>query len=303
MQSEFNLIKDKEIKWFSREYLGMLYAILSGLLYGFLGYFGMSIIRDDISVTNMLFWRFLISTLFIALLLIPKFNKLQDNPKELFKVFLYGIAFYSISSMIYFFASEYIGTGLAMVIFFCHPAIVLLINYLFYKTKITKIYYLAITLIFLGMCCLIDLHELKLDIFGIVLAILSAVLYAAYIVVSKRNTVSPLNSSFMVSLGCTVTCAVLSLMDNSLTVPKEMGVWLNILGIGILSTAVPILFLLLALKYIDSEKVAILSVLEPIFVVIFGILLLGETVSVLQLIGIITVLSAALLTMLSHRFK
>ena len=41
-----------------------------------------------------------------------------------------------------------------------------------------------------------------------------------------------------------------------------------------------------------------LSVLEPVFVVIFGILLLNESITNLKILGIITILSGALITIM-----
>lgn len=296
MNTEFELSTHNKPRRLSKEHIGTLYAIFSGLLYGLLGYFGISIIREDISIYNMLFWRFLISTLFIGILLLPYIKKLKDNPKELFKVFCFGFIFYGIGSLLYFFASLYIGTGLAMVIFFCHPAIVLCINAVFFKTKITKGYLASVCFIILGLCLLVDLHEFKLDSAGIGLAILSSLFYAIYIVLSKKYKIAPLSATFVVSLGSAVSAASLSILDSSLIIPSTFNSWINIFGIAIICTAIPILFLLLALKYIQSERVAILSVLEPICVVIFGILLLGETVTYTQIIGSIIVLTAALMT-------
>ncbi len=296
MNHDSELIKSNVNSRISNEHIGTLYAIFSGFLYGLLGYFGISIIQADISVYNMLFWRFLIATLFIGLLLIPYLKTFRETPKALFKVFCFGFMFYGIGSLLYFLASLYIGTGLAMVIFFCHPAFVLLINTLFFKTKITKSYIISIILIIIGLCFMVDLHELKLDILGIGLAIISSLFYAIYIVTSKKYKIAPLNGTFVVCLGSALSSCALALIDNSLIVPSSLYVWANIFGIAIICTAVPILFLLLALKHIHSEKVAILSVLEPICVMIFGILLLDESITYTQIIGSIIVLVAALRT-------
>lgn len=298
MKKNSDTLKEKQIPWLPKEHLGTLLAVCSGLLYGLLGYFGISIIQEDITVYNMLFWRFLVSTILIGILLIPWIKKWQDKPKDLFMTFFFGFIFYGIGSLIYFLSSLYIGTGLAMVIFFCHPAIVLFINYVFFKTKVTKIYYGSVALIMIGLTLLIDFHELKLDILGIGLAILSSIFYAIYIVASKRYKVSPLNSTFMVSLGSMISAGVLALIDSNLIIPHTTTAWLNIFGIGIICTAIPILLLLQALKYIPSEKVAILSVLEPICVVMAGIWLLDEKMNPLQMFGSIIVLSAALLTII-----
>ncbi len=279
----------------SKEHIGTLYAIFSGFLYGLLGYFGISIIKSDVSVYNMLFWRFLVAALFIALLLIPHIKTVKEKPLELFKAFCFGFIFYGIGSLLYFIASLYIGTGLAMVIFFCHPAFVLLINTVFFKTKITKAYILSIILILIGLCFMVDLHELKLDTLGIGLAIISSLFYAIYIVTSKKYKIAPLNAAFVICLGSALSAGILALIDNTFLIPNTLYIWANIFGIAIICTAVPILFLLLALNYIQAEKVAILSVLEPLCVMIFGILLLDESITCTQIIGSIIVLAAALM--------
>jgi len=296
MNPNSELIKTNINSRISREHVGALYAVFSGFLYGLLGYFGISIINSDISVYNMLFWRFLVATLFIGLLLTPTIRTFKEKPKKLFQVFCLGFILYGIGSLLYFFASLYIGTGLAMVIFFCHPALVLLLNTIFFKSQITKAYIASILMIIVGLCLMVDIHELKVDVLGIGLAIISSLFYAMYILTTKKYKTAPLNTSFVVCLGSTLCTGALAWIDNSLMVPSSLYVWANIFGIAIICTAVPILFLLLALKYIHAEKAAILSVLEPISVMLFGIFLLNESITYTQILGSIVVLSAALMT-------
>ena len=70
-----------------------------------------------------------------------------------------------------------------------------------------------------------------------------------------------------------------------------------------MATVIPILLMLYGLKYISSEKASILSVLEPVFVVIFGILLLGESLRFLSAVGIVLILAGALMTLFSHKIR
>lgn len=286
----------------SKEHRGSLYAIASGFLYGFVGYFGVSVIQASISVTNMLFWRFFISSLVIGMILIGQIKYAKSPPKDLLIAFGNGAFFYGLSTMLYFFACPYIGSGLAMVIFFTYPAIVMILNHFLYGQKIPTIYYYAISIIIIGMCLFIDTNEVKLDLVGITLSILSAFLYAAYMVSSKRiSTLPPNTSTLMVCLGCMATSLVFSLMNHSFSVPTTLPVWLNLLGISIISTTLPILLLLYSLNYISSEKASILSVLEPVFVLIFGVTLLGEPMKLLYVLGVIIVLTGALLTLFSQK--
>ena len=188
-----------------------------------------------------------------------------------------------------------------MVIFFTYPAMVMLLNHIFYGQRIPIIYYFSIVIIACGMPLFVDTNEVEFDVFGIILSILSALLYAGYLVSSKKiETFSPIISTLMVCLGCMFTSLLLSLGNHSLSIPTTLSVWLNLLGIGILCTAAPVLLLLYGLNYISAEKTAILSVLEPVFVLIFGVTLLGEPMKLRYLIGVMIVLSGALLTLLSQ---
>jgi drug/metabolite transporter (DMT)-like permease len=168
-------------------------------------------------------------------------------------------------------------------------------NIILYKAKITKSYYIAFALNIIGLLFMLNNKEFSFDIFGIIFAILSAISYAFYILASKKMEVSPLLSTLMVSIGCTITCFISALIHSSLKIPNELYVWMNLFGIAIICTAIPTLFLLKALKYISSERVSLLSVFQTLFVFILGVMLLGEQVNNLQIIGIVILLSGTLL--------
>lgn len=289
------------MKWLSKENRGVLYAISSGLCFGLLGYFGVTLMHANLSVYNMLFWRFVVGSIVVALLLLPHYKTVFKQPKELAKVLLYGISFYSITAILYFIACKYISTGLAMVTFFTYPVMVILINKLLYKSEIPKTYYGAVALILVGMLFLGGNEKVAFDFFGLFLGVASAVSYAFYLIVSKNSTVPPLVSTLMVSIGCMITCFLTAYIDGSFFVPNTFSLWMNIIALGTLCTALPILLLLKALQYITSEKASLLSVLEPVFVLIFGMILLEETVTSTQMVGVVIVLLGAVLTLFGKR--
>lgn len=285
------------MNFLSPENKGAIYAIASGLFFGLVGYFGMNMIHANLSIPNMLFWRFFIGSLTVGIVLLGTIKTINVSNKELLQVFLYGAVFYTPSTIIYFSASKLIGTGLAMVIFFTFPAMIMLINWILHKTPITKQYYLAMGLITLGMVLLVNIQEFTFDIMGMGLGILAALFYAFYAIESKKITMPPLLSTLLVSLGCMVACFFGALATHSFIIPTTLSMWINIIAMGIICTALPILFFLESLKYISTEKASILSVLEPIFVVLFGVVLLNESVTLLQLLGIIVILAGAMVTL------
>jgi drug/metabolite transporter (DMT)-like permease len=286
----------------SKEHIGSLYAISSGFLYGFVGYFGVSVVHASLSVTNMLFWRFFIASAIMTVIVIARIKHVHVSRKEACATFINGALLYGLSTMLYFFACPYIGTGLAMVIFFTYPAMVMLLNHFLYGQKIPPIYYAAITIIIIGMALFVDPHEITFDLLGITLSVTSAFLYAGYMVASKKvATFSPDLSTLIICLGCMTTSLILSLTSHTFSVPTTWSVWFDLFGIGVVATTVPILLLLYSLNYISSEKASILSVLEPVFVLIFGVTLLGEPMKLQYLFGAIIVLSGALLTLFNQQ--
>lgn len=100
----------------------------------------------------------------------------------------------------------------------------------------------------------------------------------------------------MVLIGCSIICLIVAYFEASFVKPAR-GNWLAIIFIAIICTALPILLLLKGLQYISSEKAAIVSVLEPVFVLLTGIILLGETVSIMQIFGTAILLSGAVITL------
>lgn len=283
---------------------GSLFAILSGFCYGLVGYFGINILHADIAITTMLFWRFMVAGLCMCVLLVPQRKKqsiVTYSTKDLLLTIIYGAALYSGTSIGYFMACTYIGTGPAMVVSFTYPAMIMMLHLFVYKTKMSKNYCLALALIISGMILLIDTSNFALDMTGIGFGLLSASFYAAYILANKKNIIPPITSTLMVSIGCMITALILSLLNGTFTVPNTPTIWLNIIGLGIFCTALPILFLLQSLKYISPQKASLLSVLEPVFVVIFGIALLGETITIKQTFGIGIILCGALITLFNSK--
>jgi drug/metabolite transporter (DMT)-like permease len=279
------------------EIRGIIYIILSGFLYGFLGFFGVNALQSSADIANMLFWRFFISGVFIAIFLVPKIKNIKMDLPLMLTILTASAIFYGSSTFAYFTAVAHIGTGLAMVIFFTYPAIVVLCNRFFYRSQIDKGYYVSVILILMGLLLLAELGS-DFNYQGILLSLISASGYAFYIMMSKKNNqLDPLLSALMVSIGCCFFCFIYAFSAQTFFVPKDPVFWLNSLGLGIVATALPILLLLKGLKYISSEKASILGVLEPVFVVFFGVLLLKEKLLFIQVIGIVVILGGALLSL------
>jgi drug/metabolite transporter (DMT)-like permease len=278
---------------------GAIYVALSGLFFGFIGYFGVSIVHANISVNTMLFWRFLVASVFMCVILLPQFRALHAQPRDLIKSLVYGVFFYGPSSTLYFMAANSIGSGLAMVLFYTFPAMVLLMDFVITKHAINPSYYVAVGIIIMGMTCLTFGDTAQFNLKGVGYSILSAFLFALYMIFSKSSTASAQVDTLTVCLGSTLSALMMALLEHRFVIPNQMDIWINIIAIGTVCTSVPILLLLKGLKNISALQASILSVLEPVFVIFFGVMLLGESITALEYVGVATLLSGALLALVS----
>ncbi|MBP6217509.1 MAG: EamA family transporter [Oligoflexales bacterium] len=279
----------------SKTNLAILSIILSGILYGSLGVLGTWVRQAGFSVHNMLFWRFFTAGIIILFLggrgwRVPTLSRAEASS------LLVNSLFYSISCVFYFHAIASIGTGLGMVIFFSYPFFIFLWLWLFMKQKISLFTWLSLLAIVIGFFC-ISKNFLISDWnpYGIVLALLSCILYAAYIVQSSKLTqrLNPYFSTFALCLGSSLYFFVHNVIMQDFQIPSSLNNWLVLLSLGFFATTLPVLLMLQGLRYIGADKAAVLSVFEPIVTVILGFVFLNETLTLLQFIGIILVLTGA----------
>jgi len=279
---------------------GTLLVALSGVLFGLIGYLGTQLFNEHFAIENMLFWRFLIATLWILFgnFIFNRKNifATEQSPIVLLKILLIGTCTYSIATTLYFIAAKHIGTGLAMVIFFSFPFFVSLFAWFLSDWEMTKPTVYSLLAVFAGLILLKGQGKNMLDKQGIFYALMAAFFYAGYIF-ANQNTVKIINSAMLTLLVCggnTIVFFIIAFYSHTFFLPSHLHAWLYIFAIGVFATALPIQFLLNGLKYISPIKASVLSVLEPTVTLLVGTALLHESITYLQFIGIVIVLLGAI---------
>jgi drug/metabolite transporter (DMT)-like permease len=282
--------------------LASLFVALSGILYGFLGYLGTIILRENIPLSTMQFWRFLFAGSWVFLFTLKKCSikamRESTNKRILLFMFILGAVGYGGSSGFYFMASHYTGTALAMVVFFTYPIVVALFSWLLHGKEFTLATIITLLAMMIGLYFLEYTPENSFNLTGILFGMIAAVFYAIYIVGSKRFSSLTIDSHLLVLMVCFGSAAaflILALVENEFIVPHLWKTWLNLIILAILVTALPIQLMLLGLKYVSSLRASIISVLEPLVTIFVAILLLNESITHLQFIGAVIILGSALI--------
>lgn len=127
---------------------------------------------------------------------------------------------------------------------------------------------------------------------GVVLALTCAVLHAAYLQTSQRALagIPALVATFHVTAGALVVVAVVTLATAP-TFPDATG-WALSAVHGTLVTALPIVVLHTAVQRIGAAEAAQLGIVEPVLATALAVVLLGERLAPVQLVGATLVLGA-----------
>lgn len=138
----------------------------------------------------------------------------------------------------------------------------------------------------------------ELDLTGIALAALAGACWAAYIVLSRRTGArfAGLDGiAICLALGAVVTLPMgLLTAGAALWQPDAL---LRGLGIALLSSAIPYSLELLALRHLTSGTFGVLLSLEPAAAALAGLVVLGQVLLPLQLVGMTLVVVASILVL------
>lgn len=278
-----------------RHITGVMNGAVAAASYGTNPLFTLPLYTMGIGTNSVLFYRYAFAVIFYGIWLkcIKKIS-LNISLKELFPVTVLGILF-SLSSLTLFEAFKYIEAGIACTILFIYPVMVAILMAIFFKERLTKTVLSSILLTSIGIILLYNgKPDSCLSIHGVGMVLISALMYALYIVgVKNIKTVRRINSakmSFYVMLSGMLVyiynlrfCADLQILDKPFA-------WLLVICLALFPTIISIETITIAIKLIGSTKTAILGALEPLTAIFFGVLLFHEHLTIKIICGVSLIL-------------
>lgn len=283
-----------------RKTAGILYGAVGAVCYGTNPLFALHMYSEGYNADTVLFYRYFTAVIIFGLwtTLVKKIS-LKPNLKEIIPMYVAGLMF-AFSSLTLFNSYSYIDGGIASVLLFIYPVFVALIMFILFKERLHKN---TLFSIFLVMCGIFLLYKGKtnetLNLTGLILVFISALFYAIYMVLIKKNNIlKHINSSkltfYVMLFGLSVFLYNLKFGRNLQLITKPL-LYIDILMLAVLPTIVAIETLTLSIKLIGPTLSAVISALEPVSAMIFCVIFFKETVTLKILLGIIAILSAVFL--------
>jgi len=193
---------------------------------------------------------------------------------------------------LYFASLHRIGAGLAEVLLFLYPMWVVLITAVVLRQQVTRLVVGCSVVAVAGAALTVGAVS-GVDGVGVLLAVGASIGFACYVVLSGRlvHGVGSILTTALITTGAAVTFSVAALVTGSQG-PTDAAGWAATLGLSLVGTVVSFLLLTLGLARMPSTDASVVSTVEPAVAVLLGVVLLGEPIGPLQVVGVALVLGS-----------
>ena len=274
-----------------RRLVGLLAGLIAGVSYGTNPLFAKPLLESGVPVLVMLFFRYGMSAAILAAWMAFRHEAFKVEKRELGLLAVLGVLF-ACSSLFLFTSYEFIPSGLATTLVYLYPVFTALIMVVlrFYPSWQT---WLSIIATFGGILLLSTPSagaEIRLP--GIILAIMSALSYALYLVIVNRSRRIKKVSEHTLTLYALMTGAAMFLVirlfqgGSILEGVDTPADWGNLLGLAVVPTMISMLTLAVSSRYIGPTKTSILGVFEPLTAILIGTVLFGEPLTSKMAVGV-----------------
>jgi len=284
------------------------------VLLGALGFSAKSIIiklayaaNAEVDAITLLALRMLFALPFFLLVAVWRNKKTPALPldkKQWGVVIVLGLMGYYIASYLDFLGLQYISAGLERVIIFLYPTFVVLFSAIFYKRRITVRVGIALSLSYAGTL-LVFIEHLTIASPGLLLgsgfALSSAIIFSWFVMgsgVMTQRIGSARFTAYTMTVACVATLthfAFLHVVALAQLPSLPYDDWKRVYSLAfimaVFSTVLPAFFMNAGIRRIGAGSASIISTTGPIATLVLAYMLLGETITTIQLAGTFFVLT------------
>lgn len=279
---------------------------LAAIFWGLAGGIGGILIEDGWEPSVVSFYRGFIGLMFVLvwLGLRPHHSGLANKQLWLWATIAgLGVAG---NFTFYFISIEHGNVAVAATLMYCAPVFVYLISFTLRLERPSPFKWAAIALVMLGIVLLTQLYEVSasdLSLIGVATGLLAGLCYAMFIFGFKYA--APHGSpQAILAVAFTVLSIVLILPSDIDQVVSVVGAssWPLFLTLGILGAGLSFIFYIVGLKYTLPALASMVAMVEPITATLFGVVVLAESLGVIQVTGMALILiTVTTMSVLSSR--
>jgi len=278
-------MKNQHLKHLFELNIAMMFISTSGVLGRYI----------SMSPPLTIWWRSALTVICLGIFVwYKKINFRVTSKKDLTTIIISGF-FMGAHWVTYFYALKLANVAIGMLAMFTYPIITVFLEPFFFKTKLNVKHVLLGVLVLIGIYFLTPEFKIENNFTqGVLFGIVSAVFYSIRNILMKKKTAQYHGSVLMLYQMVIITV----LLWPVLFIFKESPVsndWFALAALAIFTTAVGHTLFVLSMKYFSIGTASIISSVQPIYGILFGMLFLGEIPASKTIIGGVLILSTVVI--------
>jgi drug/metabolite transporter (DMT)-like permease len=281
----------------------------SATAFGTLAIFAKLGYASGLGTEQTLAFRFLLAAIgMLSLAMVIGQNPLRLRRKQLATLFALGGLVYTAQSLTYFIALRSLPASLVVLIAYVYPSLVVVAGWLFLRRAVSLWHWVALAASFAGVAMLVGGARFELSwtlVWPVALAIASPIIYTGYILIGERvmSSVPAVAASAVIMSGAALAFCLLAALNHELALPRNTSGWAVAVGIALFPTMVAISLFMAGLPRVGAARAALLSTWEPVVTVLLAVVILGDRLSIIQVVGGVLVLVAVIVVQAAHLWR
>ncbi|HEY8804281.1 MAG TPA: DMT family transporter [Clostridium sp.] len=278
-----------------------LKIISSMIIFGSIGIFVRNINLPSIEIA---FLRAAIGSLFLlcAGFIMKQKISLKSIKENMLILILSGVAL-GFNWILLFQAYKYTTISNATLSYYFAPVFVIILAPVILKEKLTVIKILCVLMAMAGLFLIISVGINNITgsynhTLGIMYGLSAAVLYASVILMNKFiNNLSSFETTLVQLIVAALVLLPIIIYQRNINLSEISSTgWIFILIVGILHTGIAYLMYFSSIKELKAQSIAILIYIDPTSAVMMASIFLGETITIVKIIGGILILGSTFLS-------
>ena len=286
----------------------MIYLLIASFLWG-TSFIAGKIAYNMFDPSLVVALRYIFASIILSPVTISFMRQEKEtiNKKDFFMLILLGILTYPLTSMLQFIGLSFTSASSATTIIGIEPIMITMIGFIFFKEKTSPIVFFLGIIAFLGVALTVGVSALEnVSFFGCFLVFLSTIVVSFWVQLSKK-VLTKISSNYYTAL--TIQLGTLFALPIMLFLVKSWEIHYSLKGL------IALLYLVVGcsigagwfwnkgLERSEASKSGIFLALEPVFGILFAVLILEEKLNFLSIIGIILVILSAAICMILPKQK
>lgn len=271
--------------------------VASMVIFGTIGFFTRNI---AVSSSELALYRAVLAMIMVGgyLLIRGKSIEIKSIKKDIPALMCSGVAM-GINWILLFEAYRYTTISTATISYYFAPVIVMVACCFLFHEHLSKEKIVSFIMSAIGLILTMGIQDLRSggnDLKGVLFGLSAAVFYAIVILLNKAiKNVAGLERTLFQFGACIIVLGPYVFLTSGITLYQLDTVgWTYLLIVGVVHTGIAYCLYFSALKDLPGQETAILSYIDPLVAVLLSVFVLGESITMLQVLGAVLILGFTL---------